>query len=145
MQEVLLETYYVLLPIIATALVGWVGYILKSQRKERLEEMHQMEKKEKERDTINKLNSTAFMLVLRYMLRRYHSEYMMQGEITYSQFEDWKELFAAYTALGGNSVAVDWNKDMCNIKKVEYAKNQSIYEKLLQEGIKAINKKEDGK
>lgn len=43
MMEVLLQTYYILLPIIATALVGWVGVLLKDQKK-----------KEKDRDEIQK-------------------------------------------------------------------------------------------
>lgn len=143
-MEVLLETYYLLLPIVATALVGWVVYILKSQRAERIKDRVELEKKNEERDNINRLNSVAFMLVLRYMLRRYHSEYMLQKSMTYAQYEDWKELFSAYTALGGNSVAVDWNKDICNLKKTEYASSGSVYEELLKEGIKALQK-EDGK
>ena len=34
-MKVLLETYYILLPIIATALIGWVGVLLKGQKKEK--------------------------------------------------------------------------------------------------------------
>ena len=143
-MEVLLETYYALLPIVATALVGWVVYILKSQRAERIKDRDELERQNKERDNINRLNRVAFMLVLRYMLRRYHSEYMLQGSMTYAQYEDWQELFSAYTALGGNSVAVDWNKDVQSLKKTEYATSESIYESLLREGVKAM-KKEDGK
>ena len=143
-MEVLLETYYALRPIVATALVGWVVYILKSQRAERIKDRDELERQNKERDNINRLNSVAFMLVLRYMLRRYHSEYMLQGSMTYAQYEDWQELFSAYTALGGNSVAVDWNKDVQSLKKTEYATSESIYESLLREGVKAM-KKEDGK
>ena len=37
-MEVILQTYYTLLPIIATALVGWVGVLLKNQRKKTLTE-----------------------------------------------------------------------------------------------------------
>ena len=32
-MEILLQTYYILLPIVATALIGWVGVQLKKQRK----------------------------------------------------------------------------------------------------------------
>lgn len=35
-MEVILQTYYTLLPIIATALVGWVGILLKNQKKKTL-------------------------------------------------------------------------------------------------------------
>lgn len=45
MMEVLLQTYYILLPIIATALVGWVGVLLKDQKKKRKRPRRDTEKK----------------------------------------------------------------------------------------------------
>ena len=34
-MEILLQTYYILLPVVATALIGWVGVQIKKQRKKR--------------------------------------------------------------------------------------------------------------
>lgn len=112
-MEVFLQTYYILLPIVATAVVGWAGHVIKTQRSQ------------------DDARDKGIMMVLRYMLQRYHSEYMMQGKMTYSQYQNWIDFFSAYTALGGNSIAVDWNKDIESLDKVESASDASLYEQLL--------------
>ena len=73
-MEVLLQTYYILLPIIATALVGWVGVLLKNQKK-----------KDTDREEKQKALSEGIMMILRYMLQRYHGEYMIRKKISYGQ------------------------------------------------------------
>lgn len=117
MSKVILETYYTLLPIVATALIGWVGYLLKDQKK-----------KEDDRDVKQKAQNTAIMLVLRYMLQRYHSEYKLQGYITYSQYKNWKDIYETYKILGGNSIADEWNEDIENMEKIESSDDMSLYE-----------------
>lgn len=117
-MEVLLQTYYIILPIVATAVVGWAGHVIKQQRSQ------------------DDARDKGIMMVLRYMLQRYHSEYMMQGEITYNQYQNWIDFFNAYTALGGNSVAVDWNEDIEELDKVESASDASLYEKMLKNSLK---------
>lgn len=112
-MEVLIQTYYIILPIVATAVVGWAGHVIKSQRVQ------------------DDARDKGIMMVLRYMLQRYHSEYMMQEKITYNQYQNWIDFFNAYTALGGNSIAVDWNKDIESLDKVESASDASLYEQLL--------------
>lgn len=114
-MEVILQTYYILLPIVATAVVGWAGHTIKSQRKQ------------------DDARDNGIVMILRYMLHRYHSEYTMQGKMTYSQYQDWIDLFGAYTALGGNSVAVQWNKDIEGLEKVESASDASLYELMLKQ------------
>lgn len=117
-MQVVLETYYILLPIVATAVVGWAGHVIKSQRKQ------------------DDARDRGIMMILRYMLQRYHSEYMLQGKMTYNQYQDWIDFFNAYTALGGNSVAVQWNKDIESIEKVESASDASLYELMLKQTMK---------
>ena len=114
-MEVILQTYYILLPIAATAVVGWAGHIIKSQRSQ------------------DDARDKGIMMVLRYMLQRYHSEYMMQKKITYTQYKNWVDFFNAYTALGGNSIAVEWNKDIEELEKVESSSDVSLYEKMLRQ------------
>lgn len=116
-MEVLLQTYYIILPIIATAVVGWAGHVIKAQRKQ------------------DDARDKGIMMVLRYMLQRYHSEYIMQKEITYTQYKNWLDFFNAYTALGGNSIAVEWNKDIEELDKVESSSDVSIYEKMLRQTL----------
>lgn len=130
-MDVLLKTYYTLLPIIATALVGWVGTILKDQKKREQQREEDNKKKYEELDNIRRSTSEGVKLILRYMLNRYHTEYMIQGKITYSQYKDWMELYAAYRALNGNSIAVDWNKDVEELDKCDYPDGPSPFERMM--------------
>lgn len=134
-MEIILQTYYTLLPIVATTLIGWVGYVLKEQhRKEKLRET-EYEEKEKETTRIRNANSHGTMLILRYMLNRYHTEYMVQGKMSYSQYKDWIDLFDAYTALGGNSIAVEWNKDIEELEKCDSVNGSSLFESMVRNSI----------
>lgn len=119
-MKILLETYYILLPIIATALIGWVGVLLNGQKKEKTE----AEKRQA-------AQSQGIMLILRYMLQRYHGEYRMQKEITYNQYKNWKDIYQIYTDLGGNSIAEEWNEDIEDMNKCESVQEMSIYEAML--------------
>lgn len=117
-MEVLLQTYYTLLPIIATALVGWVGVLLKNQKK-----------KDTDREEKQKALSEGIMMILRYMLQRYHGEYMIQKKISYSQYQNWKDMMTVYRALGGNSIAIEWDHDIDDLEKCE--SDVSPYEEML--------------
>lgn len=123
-MEILLQTYYILLPIVATALIGWVGVQIKKQRK-----------KEGDNEAKQKAVSDGMMMVLRYMLQRYHGEYLIQGKISYNQYKNWKEFFTAYRTLGGNSIALEWDEDIDKLEKCE--SDISPYEAMLK------HKKED--
>lgn len=122
-MEVILQTYYTLLPIIATALVGWVGVLLKKQKKKDTDQ-------EKRQEAL----SEGIMMILRYMLQRYHGEYMIQGRISYNQYQNWKDIFGVYRALGGNSVAIEWDHEIDNLDKCE--SDVSPYEEILKKEAK---------
>lgn len=139
-MNVLIETYYILLPIVATALIGWVGKLLKEQKRVSAERDRMIDEKEKEALRVRKANSTGIMLVLRYMLRRYHNEYKIMGKITYIQYKEWIDLYSAYKALGGNSIAVEWNEDVEKLEKTDYASEMPAYEALLRDSLNKQNK-----
>ena len=121
-MNVLLETYYILLPILTTALMGWIGGMLRAQKK-----------RDADREARQQALSDGVMMMLRYMLQRYHSEYMMQGKITYTQYETWRDIYSVYhIGLNGNSLAEVWDRDIKNLEKVESESDASIYEKMLQ-------------
>lgn len=122
-MEVILQTYYTLLPIIATALVGWVGVLLKKQKKKDTDQ-------EKRQEAL----SEGIMMILRYMLQRYHGEYMIQGRISYNQYQNWKDIFGVYRALGGNSVAIEWDHEIDDLDKCE--SDVSPYEEILKKEAK---------
>lgn len=142
MKEFLIQSYYILLPIIGTALVGWVGVLLNEQRKKEDERDKNRLKQEEESIKERKANSTGIMLVLRYMLKRYHSEFMLQQQITYNQYKEWNDIYSAYKTLGGNSIAAQWNNDISKLKKVDYLLEISPYESLLRKSMSDINKSE---
>lgn len=130
-MEVLLETYYILLPIVATGLIGWVGILLKDQKKQakiREAGIRRQEEENKKRQTAQ---SEALMLILRYMLQRYHGEYMLQGKITYSQLRNWRDIYSAYAILGGNSIAEEWNEEVEELDKYESSSEMSLYESII--------------
>ena len=126
-MKVLLETYYILLPIVATALIGWVGVLLKEQKTKNTE----LEKKQA-------AQTAGIMMILRYMLQRYHGEYKLQGKITYNQYQNWKDIFNIYKELGGNSVAVEWDEDIDRMEKCESASEMSIYETMLKNNMQIL-------
>lgn len=130
-MEVILQTYYILLPIVATSLIGWVGVLLKNQK---IKE-DDLQKERAEIARIRKANSEGIKLVLRYMLSRYHTEYMIQGKITYSQYKEWLDIFAAYRALGGNSIAMDWNDDVEKIEKCNSLDGATPFETVFKEHL----------
>lgn len=135
-MNILLETYYILLPIIATAILGWVGILLKEQKKKESDKDKIAQKKEEEIASIRKANSEGIKLILRYMLKRYHSEYMLQEKITYNQYKDWIDLWKAYEALNGNSIAEEWNDDIEKLDKCDSISDMSLYESVLMQCIK---------
>lgn len=139
--DFLVETYYILLPIVATALIGWVGMLLKEQKKDKKDVEEKAKQKEEQIARIRKANSEGIKLVLRYMLNRYHTEYMIQGKITYSQYKDWMDLFAAYTALGGNSIAMDWNDDIEKMDKCNSLEKMSTFEAMVRHNLERNDSK----
>ena len=82
MQEVILETYSISLPII----LGYIVWILKRQKRDR------------------DANSKGTMLLLRVQLIEYHDKYMAKGEIPSYAYENFVEMYEAYHSLGGNSM-----------------------------------------
>lgn len=141
-MDILLQTYYTLLPIVTTAFIGWVGMVLKNQKTKEQERDEQIIEKEKEALRVRKANSEGIKLILRYMLKRYHSEYMLQGKMTYSQYKDWMDIYSAYSALHGNSIATDWNADIEALPKCESMSDMSPFEAMLRRSLEQEESKE---
>lgn len=101
-MDVLIQTYYIILPIIFTAFMGWIGAMIKEQRKhsKEMEERHAREAQEAAEK--REANAIGTRLMLFYMLQRLHVEYMYQGYVTHEQRTQFKELYEAYHGLGGN-------------------------------------------
>ena len=103
MNDLLLQTYYVALPIILTALMGYIVWLLKKQKRDR------------------DANSKGTMLLLRVQLIEYHDKYMRLGEIPSYAYENFNEMYDAYHALGGNGMITKMKHEIeeLHLKKKE--------------------------
>lgn len=86
MEHFFYQTYVTALPIILTALMGYVVWMLKNQKKDR------------------DANSKGTMLLLRVQLIEYHDKYMRLGSIPSYAYENFCEMYNAYHKLGGNGM-----------------------------------------
>ena len=86
MENFLLETYSIALPIVLTALRGYIVWLLKKQKKDR------------------DANSKGTMLLLRVQLIEYHDKYTILGSIPSYAYENFCEMYEAYHELGGNGM-----------------------------------------
>ena len=86
MDQLLLQTFKVPLPIVLTALMGYIVWILKHQKKDR------------------DANSKGTMLLLRVQIIEYHDKYIREGKIPSYAYENFDEMYQAYHELGGNGM-----------------------------------------
>lgn len=103
LEQFLIQTYTIALPIILTALMGYVVWILKRQKKDR------------------DANSKGTMLLLRVQLIEYHDRYMTKGDIPSYAYENFTEMYDAYHALGGNGMVTKMKQEIeeLHLKKKE--------------------------
>lgn len=103
MEHFLMQTYTVALPIVLTALMGYIVWLLKNQKKDR------------------DANSKGTMLLLRVQLIEYHDRYMKQGDIPSYAYENFIEMYDAYHELGGNGMITKMKHEIeeLHLKKKE--------------------------
>lgn len=82
MQEFLLQTYTIILPIA----LGYIVWLLQQQKKDK------------------NANERGAMLLLRVQLIEYHTKYMRLGEIPSYAYQNFEEMYEAYHDLGGNGM-----------------------------------------
>ena len=90
MNEILLQTYLIALPII----LGYIVWLLKQQKKNR------------------DANSKGTMLLLRVQLIEYHDKYMKLGEIPSYAYQNFCEMYDAYHELGGNGMVTKMKNEI---------------------------------
>lgn len=100
-MDIILDLFKNSFGIILTAFMGYVIWLLKEQKKEQKEE-------KKQNEATNKALVDGVMLQLRYMLQRYHTEYMLQEFITTEQYRNFEEIYNVYHSLKGNGTATKW-------------------------------------
>lgn len=108
LEELFCQTYTIALPIILTALMGYIVWLLKNQKKDR------------------DANSKGTMLLLRVQLIEYHTKYMMLQEIPSYAYENFCEMYDAYHALGGNGMITKMKHeiDELHLRRKEVEQNE---------------------
>lgn len=108
MEELFYQTYTIALPIILTALMGYIVWLLKNQKKDR------------------DANSKGTMLLLRVQLIEYHTKYMVLQEIPSYAYENFCEMYDAYHALGGNGMITKMKReiDELHLRRKEVKQNE---------------------
>ena len=103
LEQFLMHTYTAALPIILTALMGYIVWLLKNQKKDR------------------DANSKGTMLLLRVQLIEYHDRYMAKGDIPSYAYENFMEMYDAYHELGGNGMVTKMKHEIeeLHLKKKE--------------------------
>ena len=94
-MDILLETYYTVLPIVVTSLMGYVVWTLQNGTKQ---EKARIEEESKKREA----NAQGTKMILLYMLERLYEEYKLQNYVTHEQRDRFFEIYNAYHNLGGN-------------------------------------------
>ena len=62
--------------------------------------------------SVGDVNGEGLKILMRYLLQRYHAEYMMQGFVTSHQRSDFLEAYSVYKAKGGNGTAEGWKNEV---------------------------------
>ena len=93
-MEMLKETYTIALPIVLTALMGYIVWLLKNQKSDR------------------DANSRGTMLLLRVQLIEYHDKYMALKEIPSYAYQNFMEMYETYHALGGNGMVTKMKNEI---------------------------------
>lgn len=94
MNEILMQTYIIALPIILTSLMGYIVWLLKKQKKDR------------------DANSKGTMLLLRIQMIEYHDKYMQLGFVPSYAYQNFSEMYEAYHQLGGNGMVTKMYEEM---------------------------------
>lgn len=94
MENFLLETYSIALPIVLTTLMGYIVWLLKKQKKDR------------------DANSKGTMFLLRVQLIEYHNKYTILGSIPSYAYENFCDMYEAYHELGGNGMITKMKEEI---------------------------------
>lgn len=120
MREFFYQSYMIALPIILTALMGYIVWLLKEQKKQKQVDAQERDVRIEAEKKLREANSRGTMLLLRVQLIEYHDKYMKLGEIPSYAYENFTEMYKAYHNLGGNGMVT---KMYDEIQKIHLKQN----------------------
>ena len=104
MKELMIQTYLIVLPIILTALMGYIVWLLQEQRKQKAIDAKERDERIERENEQRTANTKGTMLLLRVQLIEYHDKYMMLGSIPSYAYQNFMEMYETYHELGGNGM-----------------------------------------
>lgn len=76
MNNLIYQTYIIALPIILTALLGYIVWLLQEQKKQKVIDTKERNERIEEEKKLRQANGKGTMLLLRVQLIEYHDKYM---------------------------------------------------------------------
>lgn len=112
MSEFLYQTYMIALPVILTALLGYIVWMLKEQKKQKQIDIQERDARIEKEKELRENNSKGTMLLLRSQIIGYHDKYMELGEIPSYVYDNFNEMYDVYHKLGGNGTATKMKQEI---------------------------------
>lgn len=121
MNNFFMQTYIITLPVVLTALMGYIVWLLQEQRKQKAVDSIERDERIKKEQEERRNNSKGTMLLLRVQLIEYHDRYMKVGSIPSYAYENFMEMYNTYHALGGNGMITKMKNEIeeLHLKKKE--------------------------
>lgn len=104
MERFIYQTYLIALPVVLTALLGYIVWMLKEQKKQKKIDTKERDERIEAERKLRENNSKGTMLLLRVQLIEYHNKYIKLGDIPSYAYENFLEMYNTYHALGGNGM-----------------------------------------
>lgn len=104
MERFIYQTYLIALPVVLTALLGYIVWMLKEQKEQKKIDIKERNERIEAERKLRENNSKGTMLLLRVQLIEYHNKYIKVGDIPSYAYENFLEMYDAYHALGGNGM-----------------------------------------
>lgn len=123
MNNLIYQTYIIALPIILTALLGYIVWLLQEQKKQKAIDTKERNERIEEEKKLRQANGKGTMLLLRVQLIEYHNKYMKLGEIPLYAYQNFCDMYEAYRALGGNGAAIKMKNEIEEIHLGKGGKN----------------------
>ena len=106
MKALFYQTYIIALPIVLTALLGYIVWLLQEQKKQKAIDIKERNERIEEEKRLRQANGKGTMLLLRVQLIEYHDKYMKLGEIpSYAKYS----MLKWTSFMGEQNISKDMN------------------------------------
>ena len=112
MSEFFYQTYMIALPVILTALLGYIVWLLKEQKNQKKIDKEERDARIEAEKQLREKNSRGTMLLLRVQLIEYHDKYMELGEIPSYAYDNFNDMYDVYHSLGGNGMVTKMKQEI---------------------------------